>query len=194
MALLLPRLPGSAEPAAAGGGTSKQLGAAMLSQLLPQLQVKLGVEPPTLARLLRVLLTCHKGWFRVQRCQDPFAAALQIDQLLQPESGGSGVSFTLLAQQFTTPSGRPGAAAEAGTVVEPALPEAAGGGASAATAAGNRGSQDDMVVEEDELGDFDESAVLQVMEVLELPRATALELLVDHGGDAQAVILAVFGA
>jgi hypothetical protein len=34
---------------------------------------------------------------------------------------------------------------------------------------------------------------VQVMEVLELPRATALELLVDHGGDAQAVILSVFG-
>lgn len=38
------------------------------------------------------------------------------------------------------------------------------------------------------------AADAQVMEVLELPRATALELLVDHGGDAQAVILAVFGA
>lgn len=41
---------------------------------------------------------------------------------------------------------------------------------------------------------FDESAVLQVMEVLELPRAAALELLAEHGGDAQAVIMSVFGA
>jgi hypothetical protein len=35
--------------------------------------------------------------------------------------------------------------------------------------------------------------LLQVMEVLELPRGTALELLAEHGGDAQAVIMAVFG-
>jgi hypothetical protein len=35
---------------------------------------------------------------------------------------------------------------------------------------------------------------LQVMEVLELPRPAALELLAEHGGDAQAVIMALFGA
>jgi hypothetical protein len=34
---------------------------------------------------------------------------------------------------------------------------------------------------------------VQVMEVLELPRGTALELLAEHGDDAQAVILSVLG-
>lgn len=33
----------------------------------------------------------------------------------------------------------------------------------------------------------------QVMEVLELPRGTALELLAEHRGDPQAVILSVLG-
>jgi hypothetical protein len=173
MALLVAGLPGAAAadddgdgPAVAAGGGSRELGAAILHHLLPLLQAKLGVEAPPLAKLLRVLLTCHKGWFRAQRCQDPFAAALQLDQLMQPEGGGGcGASLCSLAQQSATPSGL--ARAAAGTTngtTDPALLDAAAGAAAGggAPAAANRGPQDEMVMEEDELGDFDEMAVLQV--------------------------------
>jgi hypothetical protein len=50
-----------------------------------------------------------------------------------------------------------------------------------------------MMGSEEQL-EFDEAEILQVMEVLELPRATALELLLEQGGDAQAVIMHAFGA
>lgn len=43
------------------------------------------------------------------------------------------------------------------------------------------------------LGWFVAVLLSQVMEVLELPRGTALELLAEHGGDPQAVILSVLG-
>ncbi len=36
----------------------------------------------------------------------------------------------------------------------------------------------------------DEELVLRLMEILELPRATAVELLVQHGGDVEAAIMA----
>jgi hypothetical protein len=201
MALLLPG-PGFGPSAAsntAGSSSSSSLeeaGGKVLSQLLPLLQTKLGVEPPALVKLFRVLLTGHKGWFRVQRCQDPFASALGLDKLLQAESAAAGSAE--------------GAAAAAAAAASPA----AGGGSNAASgaAAGSSGAaaaaaldadlQDqppglvdaDMSGSEDaEQLEFDEAEVLQVMEVLELPRATALELLAEQGGDAQAVIMHAFG-
>lgn len=194
MALLLPGPVFKAAAANTAGSSSslEEAGSKVLSQLLPLLQSKLGVEPPALVKLFRVLLTAHKGWFRVQRCQDPFAAAMGLHKLLQADSAaaaaGSAADGTAAAALAS-----PGAAANA----------AAAGLAAVAGADDDSDLQDqppelhdaDMSGSEDAEGlEFDEAEVLQVMEVLELPRATALELLAEQGGDAQAVILAAFGA
>lgn len=56
--------------------------AALLELLLPQLQTRLGLEPPRLVQLLRALMGCHRCWFRLQRCTDPLAGALGLQGLL----------------------------------------------------------------------------------------------------------------
>jgi hypothetical protein len=209
MALLLPG-PGFGATAASGtaaGSSSSSLeeaGSKVLSQLLPLLQLKLGVEPPALVKLFRVLLTGHKGWFRVQRCQDPFAAALGLDRLLQAESAAAGTADGVVVASAAAAAvagsagvaGNAAGGAAAGTGT-PREPTAAGG----AVSDGEMHDQPPGLIDADMTGsedaeqlEFDEAEVLQVMEVLELPRATALELLAEQGGDAQAVIMHAFGA
>jgi Mrp family chromosome partitioning ATPase len=209
MALLLPGPScfgtAAASGAAAGSSSSslEEAGSKVLSQLLPLLQSKLGVEPPALVKLIKVLLTGHKGWFKVQRCQDPFAAALGLDRLLQAESAAAaGIADGIVASAVVAAGvGSAGvaanaAAAAAGTGAS-REPNAAGG----AVSDGEMQDQPPGLIDADMTGsedaeqlDFDEAEVLQVMEVLELPRATALELLAEQGGDAQAVITQAFGA
>ncbi|PNH00555.1 hypothetical protein TSOC_013616 [Tetrabaena socialis] len=43
-------------------------------------------------------------------------------------------------------------------------------------------------------GGVDEEGVLQLMEVLELPRGAAIELLAEHEGDVQAAVLSVMAS
>ncbi|KAF8065521.1 STY13 [Scenedesmus sp. PABB004] len=142
----------------------------------------LGLEPPRLVRLLHLLLAAHKGWFRLQRCADPFAAALGLDALLAPDGGGGGGGAPSAAAAAAATPGAGGAAAS------PAAAPAAGG---AGGAFGGYEDPDMLLGSEEEGGPaLDEGAVLQVMEVLELPRGTALELLAEAGGDAQAELVA----
>lgn len=204
MALLLPGplsllspagAAGDSQQAAGGSRGSEDYSSKLLSQLLPLLQSKLGVEPPPLVKLLRVLLTGHKAWFRVQRCQDPFAAALGLSKLLQVDSpAAAGEAPAAAADGAAT--GATTTATRGGRAGDSPVDGAAAGSGGVALGGLSGGLIDaEMLDTEDGEGlDFDEAEVLQVMEVLELPRATALELLAEHGGDAQSVILQVFGA
>ena len=41
--------------------------------------------------------------------------------------------------------------------------------------------------------DIDEEAVLRLMEIMELPRSAAIELLASYEGDVEAVIISMLG-
>lgn len=126
------------------------------------LRVHMGMHGPQLIRLLQVLLAVHRAWLRREKFNDPFQAALAIDALRDLNAAPVATAMTALtsAQQRND--------AELTSLPDLSL-----------------ASSD----EEDRQAAVDEERVLRVMEVLEIPRRTALDLLVHHDGDVEAAIM-----
>ncbi len=125
--------------------------------------------------LLKELLAHHSTWFRLQRCRDPFAAELAIDRLTPP----------LPSAATPAAAAKPPAAADAmhdssdeelPGVGEGDVAAAAGGGV--AVAGGLQLSEDD---------------ILRMMEILELPRSAAIQLLEQNEGNVEAAVMQVLG-
>lgn len=136
----------------------------------------LGLHAPRLVRLLGRLLAVQRQWTRREKFCDPFATALHLDALRAatqpvPEGGGGGGSGE-------------GSGAGAGGN----LPDTLDG--VMATSLGS-GSGD-----EDEGGgmDVEEEHILQLMEVLEVPRSAAIVLLMQHEGDIEAAVMSALGS
>jgi hypothetical protein len=139
--------------------------------------------------LVRELLGVHKAWLKSQRCADPFSKVLGLDKLKVEGLGFMAGSHGVGAR---VPSTENGVGGRGGGEVDGALSldllemlvadqeEDPGG---------ERWSGE----EEGEEEVFDEGAILQVMEIVEVPRSTAMELLAQHGGSAERVINEMFG-
>ncbi|KAL4458873.1 hypothetical protein ABPG75_013738 [Micractinium tetrahymenae] len=167
--------------------------AAVRAALRPRCQLR----EPRLQTLLRELLSLHAAHFKLQRCQDRFAAELGIPALKAGVAGAAPSSAAAVA----------GAAAEAGEAMDVAAGLAARQqqqqrAADVPVPGVRLGSdtedadmeEDGSDSEEEEGGDagVPEQAILTVCEFTGLPRHTAIELLLVHGGDATAVLAHMF--
>lgn len=170
----------------------------MRAALRPRCQLR----EPRLQALLRELLSLHAAHFKLQRCQDRFAAELGIPALKAGAAGPAGA----------VPSSSVAAAAAAAAEAAEAL--------DAVAAQASRQQQQQqagevpvpgvrLVISDTEDADMEgegssseedegsdagvpEQAILTVCEFTGLPRHTAIELLLVHGGDATAVLAHLF--
>jgi NACalpha-BTF3-like transcription factor len=137
----------------------------------------------------------HQAHFKLQRCQDRFASELGLTALkasapapastaatggAAAASGGSLVAAAIAAEAQE-------ALAAAGEVPVPGVRE---------VTSESEGDEMDEDSEEDEFADdgagVPESAIVTVCEFTGLPRHTAIELLLVHGGDPAAVLAQMF--
>lgn len=175
-----------------------------LVQVLQQhLLQRLQLPEARFVRLMECLVASHTAWYKLQRCKDPFLADFpQIEALKrpQPEGGAAAPASTLTAglsrisigpgaEHRRSEGGGGAAGAGAGHVIPPpfGLPPAV------FSSEGGDDSYDseDEDGEGDDQDEYDEGAVLQIMDVLEVPRSAAIELLISHGGDPAAAIVSV---
>lgn len=56
----------------------------------------------------------------------------------------------------------------------------------------SEGDDDDSDGSSGSGGSVDEDGLLRIMEILELPRSTAIDLLTHHDGDVEAAIMSAF--
>ncbi|GBF92994.1 hypothetical protein Rsub_05830 [Raphidocelis subcapitata] len=192
MAGLLPG-GGAGGSGASGAPDESALGAALQEALADAL----GLQGPRLVALLRGLLAVHKSWFRMQRCSDPFASALGLARLradadrAAATAGPSPVDGAPGGAGSGGAGGGGGGGGPAAARAQAAAAAAAAGGAAAAAALGMPGLAPETGSEDDGGDDLDEASVLRLMEVLEIPRGLAIELLIQHRGSVEDAVMQV---
>ena len=142
-----------------------------LEEFSPLITGNLHVQPPRLIKLLQALLDAYHSWLQHEKFSDPFSASLRLDTL---RLGGTPPPPMAAVMHRQAGGGDGGTAS-----MEPdddIVSDSEG--------------DDDNNDEED--GAVDEDGLLHIMEVLELPRSTAIDLLVHHGGDVEAAIMSAF--
>jgi hypothetical protein len=175
MAALLPGS-GRASGSSSGGAPDES---SLAAALLEALAKALSLQGPQLMVLLRALLGVHRAWFRMQRCADPFASALGLDELRgDGERAAAGAAATA----------RPGGVDNGGGTGAAAAAAAGGSGAGAAAAGGGGDDSDDSDGGGEEV---DEGSIIRLMEILEIPRGLAIELLVQHHGNVEDAVMQV---
>ncbi|KAF8018613.1 hypothetical protein BT93_H3494 [Corymbia citriodora subsp. variegata] len=146
-----------------------------LDALATSLQVaigrSLGIEEPQLIKIMRATLHTHTEWFKLQMCKDRFESLLRIDSLKDVSS--PMVAIAALSKPNTD------SAQGSSVVTTSSSPRMADDGSSP-----THGSSGD--------GICDESAIIKVMEFLDLPRADAIHLLAQYNGNAETVIQQLF--
>ena len=188
-----------------GQASSQAALQASASGIQSALQVHLGVSGPPLAKLLQTLLGVHRAWLRRERFVDPFSGGLRLDALRQggipptppvtaaprlPAVTAVGIRAGMQqrrrhAVQITSaggvhvddglPSGDEEEAYWDEEEEEEDAEDGGGGGGGVGAAAA-----------------VDEEGLLRVMEILELPRSVAIDLLVHHDWDVEAAIMSSF--
>ncbi|CAL4924708.1 unnamed protein product [Urochloa decumbens] len=141
----------------------------LASSLQVAMSRRLGIEEPQLMKIVRAAIHTHTEWFKLQMCKDRFEHFLKIDSLkeVDPPVGSSSMSK--------------------------ALTDECGNGSSQITT-GSSGKVPDEGGSPQVSSEVacDENAILKVMEFLALPRADAIQLLMQYNGDAEAVIQQIF--
>ncbi|CAL4916438.1 unnamed protein product [Urochloa decumbens] len=141
----------------------------LASSLQVAMSRRLGIEEPQLMKIVRAAIHTHAEWFKLQMCKDRFEHFLKIDSLkeVDPPVGSSSMSK--------------------------ALTDECGNGSSQITT-GSSGKVPDEGGSPQVSSEVacDENAILKVMEFLALPRADAIQLLMQYNGDAEAVIQQIF--
>ncbi len=116
----------------------------------------------------------HRAWLKQEKFVDPFQSALRLDVLRQGGiSGGAAADGNVSSSVSFRVS-------QVAQILD--------GRAAAAVAAADSGSDS----EPDGLENPDEDSVLRLMEILELPRSVAIDLLQLHEGDLEAAVLNAF--
>ncbi|KAJ1295647.1 hypothetical protein BS78_01G238900 [Paspalum vaginatum] len=141
----------------------------LASSLQVAMSRRLGIEEPQLMKIVRATVHTHTEWFKLQMCKDRFENFLKIDSLkeVDPSVGSRTMSK--------------------------ALTDECGNGSSQITTcssgkAPDEGSSPQISSEVS----CDENAILKVMEFLALPRADAIQLLMQYNGNAETVIQQIF--
>ncbi|XP_062205105.1 uncharacterized protein LOC133907098 [Phragmites australis] len=141
----------------------------LASSLQVAMSRRLGIEEPQLMKIVRTTIHTHTEWFKLQMCKDRFEHFLKIDSLkeVDPAVGSHDMSK--------------------------ALTDECGNGSSQITTCSSGKAPDEgssPQVSSDVA--CDENAILKVMEFLALPRADAIQLLMQYNGNAETVIQQIF--
>lgn len=134
------------------------------------LGASIGIEEPLLMKLMRATLYTHAQWFKLQMCTDRFEKLLRISELKE-----------LDPTMVTTSKSEPN-------------PDLCSGATSHVTGNSCNSNPSDGSNQPPEAsgGLFNETAILQVMEFLALPRSDAIQLLAQYDGSADAVFQQIF--
>lgn len=134
------------------------------------LGASIGIEEPLLMKLMRATLYTHAQWFKLQMCTDRFEKLLRISELKE-----------LDPTMVTTSKSEPN-------------PDLCSGATSHVTGNSCNSNPSDGSNQPPEAsgGLFNETAILQVMEFLALPRSDAIQLLAQYDGSADAVFQKIF--
>uniref|UniRef100_A0A0E0IRJ8 CTLH domain-containing protein n=2 Tax=Oryza nivara TaxID=4536 RepID=A0A0E0IRJ8_ORYNI len=141
----------------------------LASSLQIAMSRRLGIEEPQLMKIIRTTLHTHSEWFKLQMCKDRFEHFLKIDSLkeVDPSAGSHNMSKVL-------------------------TDECANGSSQITTCSSGKVLDEGSSPQESSEVTCDENAILKVMEFLALPRADAIQLLMQYGGNAEAVIQQIF--
>uniref|UniRef100_A0A0E0M757 CTLH domain-containing protein n=1 Tax=Oryza punctata TaxID=4537 RepID=A0A0E0M757_ORYPU len=141
----------------------------LASSLQIAMSRRLGIEEPQLMKIIRTTLHTHSEWFKLQMCKDRFEHFLKIDSLkeVDPSLGSHNMSKVL-------------------------TDECANGSSQITTCSSGKVPDEGSSPQESSEVTCDENAILKVMEFLALPRADAIQLLMQYGGNAEAVIQQIF--
>ncbi|CAD6212477.1 unnamed protein product [Miscanthus lutarioriparius] len=141
----------------------------LASSLQVAMSRRLGIEEPQLMKLVRTTIHTHTEWFKLQMCKDRFENFLKIDSLkeVDPSLGSRSMS-----KVFTDECGN--GSSQITTCSSGKVPD--------------EGSSPQVSSEVS----CDENAILKVMEFLALPRADAIQLLMQYNGNAETVIQQIF--
>lgn len=130
---------------------------------------RLGIEEPQLMKIVRTTIHTHTEWFKLQMCKDRFEHLLKIDSLkeVDPSLGSHRKSKVL-------------------------TDECANGSSQMTTCSSGKVPDEGSSPQVSSEVACDENAILKVMEFLALPRADAIQLLMQYNGNAEAVIQQIF--
>ncbi|XP_037462232.1 uncharacterized protein LOC119333445 [Triticum dicoccoides] len=140
----------------------------LASSLQLAISRRLGIEEPQLMKIVRTTLHTHTEWFKLQMCKDRFDHFLKIDSLKEIDPPVSHTMSKVLTDECGNGSSQI-TTCSSGKVLEE----------------GSSPQESSEVV-------CDESAILKVMEFLALPRADAIQLLIQYSGNAETVIQQIF--
>jgi hypothetical protein len=134
------------------------------------LGASIGIEEPLLMKIMRATIYTHAQWFKLQMCTDRFEKLLRINELKEMDPG-------MLATLKSEPN-----------------PDLCSGATSHVTGSSCNSKPSDGGNQPPEAsgGLFNETAILQVMEFLALPRSDAIQLLAQYDGSADAVFQQIF--
>jgi hypothetical protein len=141
----------------------------LASSLQVAMSRRLGIEEPQLMKIVRAAIHTHTEWFKLQMCKDRFEHFLKIDSLkeVNPPVGSCSMS-----KGHTDECGN--GSSQITTCSSGKVPD--------------EGSSPQVSSE----AACDENAILKVMEFLALPRADAIQLLMQYNGNAETVIQQIF--
>ncbi|KAL5231136.1 hypothetical protein ABZP36_029912 [Zizania latifolia] len=141
----------------------------LASSLQIAMSRRLGIEEPQLMKIIRTTLHTHSEWFKLQMCKDRFEHFLKIDSLkeVDPSVGTHNMSKAL-------------------------TDECANGSSQITTCSSGKVLDEGGSPQVSSEVACDENAILKVMEFLALPRADAIQLLMQYNGNAEAVIQQIF--
>ncbi|CAN6305347.1 unnamed protein product [Urochloa humidicola] len=149
------------------------LSAVSLPVLASSLQVamsrRLGIEEPQLMKIVRAAIHTHTEWFKLQMCKDRFEHFLKIDSLKEVDPPVGSCS---LSKALTDECGN--GSSQITTCSSGKVPDEGGSPQVSSEVA------------------CDENAILKVMEFIALPRADAIQLLMQYNGSAEAVIEQIY--
>ena len=140
----------------------------LASSLQLAISRRLGIEEPQLMKIVRTTLHTHTEWFKLQMCKDRFDHFLKIDSLKEIDPPVSHTMSKVLTDECGNGSSQITTCSSGKVLDEGSSPQ-----------------ESSEVV-------CDESAILKVMEFLALPRADAIQLLIQYSGNAETVIQQIF--
>ncbi|EMS62477.1 hypothetical protein TRIUR3_27645 [Triticum urartu] len=140
----------------------------LASSLQLAISRRLGIEEPQLMKIVRTTLHTHTEWFKLQMCKDRFDHFLKIDSLKEIDPPVSRTMSKVLTDECGNGSSQITTCSSGKVLDEGSSPQ-----------------ESSEVV-------CDESAILKVMEFLALPRADAIQLLIQYSGNAETVIQQIF--
>lgn len=134
------------------------------------LGASIGIEEPQLMKIMRATIYTHAQWFKLQMCTDRFEKLLRINELKEMDPG--------MVKKLKSE----------------ANPDLCSGATSHVTGSSCNSMPSDGSNQPPEAsgGLFNETAILQVMEFLALPRSDAIQLLAQYDGSADAVFQQMF--